>query len=495
MAACIICGVLVAALLIPTTSSPLHFSVNPVVNTAVDTANQSLQRTLTEFQNEDVSTQIRHSAVTPPRTARQSASPATVAEILHTPPRRAIPSSQANYIETTSIDRAVTQSGGRGQSMPQFYAPVTVHPVTVNIDNSGIILELARVSERLDSLARTPIPVEPVRPSIHVMDIQQSSTPIPYQVHRKDDEARKSPRSKSDSDPGHTETRKSARQPERIPTANFYPPRLSEEFVSPPLSSRSKTSVAPIPIAADERSAIADPASVADPIRTADPVLVPVEPRVIESKRQPFEEFPAKLIPLQSVPEVLPQAIPDATIEDLRPIECTEEFFSVPEPVGSAALRPEVSRSPASSTVVETDQEVPIQISPIPAEQTQIPEFNWSLEPNRQGAKRTTDPPFMNGRRLPVPIPAERFAKATQTGGIQQASYTTLAARAPVSTAANCQCTPARKSEMYFGPQEKSPVPSQQPKSSPSKPNASKPNTSKSTASRMMEKVGKLFGR
>ncbi len=491
MAACILCGVLVAALLIPTASLPHHFGVYPAVNTA----NQSLQRTLAEFQRDEVVDPIRHSVVTRTGTARQSASPVSVAEILRTPPRRAIPLSQANYVETTSLDRAVTRLDTRGQSMPQFYAPVTVHPVTVNVDNSGIMLELARVSERLDSLARTPIPFEQVAPSIHMMDVVEPPAPIPYQVHRKDEENKKSPRLKSDSNSEHIKSRKSEPRQEKTPTAEFHSSRRSEDVVFPVPSSRSKTSVARIPIPAPKLAPIADPV----PVRAVDPVPVPVsvpiEPVVIEPKLQPLKKFPIELIRPQSVPEILPPEIPDESTEELSPIGFAEELFSVPDSGNAAEPGPEVSESPGLSTIFEPVREDSVQMSPIPAEQTQVPELQWSLVPNRQGAKRTTDPPFMNGRRLPVPIPAEQFAKATPTGGIQRTSYTTSSVPLPASKSANCQCTPTRKSDRLVHPLAKSPALTRHPELSPSRLYPTNPNASKSTASRMMGKVGEMFGR
>jgi len=55
---------------------------------------------------------------------------------------------QANSEETV-----VSPVASQGDSVPQFYAPVTVHPVTVNIDNAGIIRAISQVHERLDLLS------------------------------------------------------------------------------------------------------------------------------------------------------------------------------------------------------------------------------------------------------------------------------------------------------------------------------------------------------
>ncbi len=54
--------------------------------------------------------------------------------------------------QTTSLERSVSPLKSAWHSVPHFYAPVTVHPVTVNIDNAGIIREISRVHQRLDSL-------------------------------------------------------------------------------------------------------------------------------------------------------------------------------------------------------------------------------------------------------------------------------------------------------------------------------------------------------
>ena len=54
--------------------------------------------------------------------------------------------------QTTSLERSVSPSVADGHSVPHYYAPVTVHPVTVNIDNAGIIREISRMHQRLDSL-------------------------------------------------------------------------------------------------------------------------------------------------------------------------------------------------------------------------------------------------------------------------------------------------------------------------------------------------------
>ncbi len=74
----------------------------------------------------------------------------TVAE--QTGSKNKVMTARREFIQTTSVERSVSPSESDGHSVPHFYAPVTVHPVTVNIDNAGIIREISRVHQRLDSL-------------------------------------------------------------------------------------------------------------------------------------------------------------------------------------------------------------------------------------------------------------------------------------------------------------------------------------------------------
>jgi len=70
--------------------------------------------------------------------------------------------------------------------------PVTVHPVTVNIDNSGIIREISRIHERLDLLSNeagwavhpmAPTPDASTVAPVQHTDAQQTGSKFEYQVH------------------------------------------------------------------------------------------------------------------------------------------------------------------------------------------------------------------------------------------------------------------------------------------------------------------------
>jgi hypothetical protein len=91
-----------------------------------------------------------------------------------------VQTTSSNFIESTVVNRHAHQWTSRGDSVPQFYAPVTVHPVTVNIDNTGIIREISRVHERLDSLASEKAQFEKeVFARIEERDSESANTEVP----------------------------------------------------------------------------------------------------------------------------------------------------------------------------------------------------------------------------------------------------------------------------------------------------------------------------
>ena len=81
-AACIVCGIFVASLLVkklaPTAPSFLHFGGD----TKATAANQSLQEKLAEFQRDAHRGGSQHAAVTLPETGRESKTHSSIAEIL-----------------------------------------------------------------------------------------------------------------------------------------------------------------------------------------------------------------------------------------------------------------------------------------------------------------------------------------------------------------------------------------------------------------------------
>jgi hypothetical protein len=69
------------------------------------------------------------------------------------------------FIRSTGFERGTSLPSPPEDAVPHFYAPVTVHPVTVNIDNSAIIREIARLHERLDLVTDSSQTVEVFEPA------------------------------------------------------------------------------------------------------------------------------------------------------------------------------------------------------------------------------------------------------------------------------------------------------------------------------------------
>ena len=95
-------------------------------------------------------------------------------------------------IHSTSFGRSASQRALQAGSVPQFYAPVTVYPVTVNVDNSDIIREISRVHERLNSLSNAagsaahpeaPTPDASAAAPVEHTDVPQMGRKFEYKVH------------------------------------------------------------------------------------------------------------------------------------------------------------------------------------------------------------------------------------------------------------------------------------------------------------------------
>ena len=129
-------------------------------------AASALQVKLSEFQTNGGHSvaQSSHSMVasrTPllsaPTNPPRASAPATLLKVPaateQTDRKSGVMTAHREHVETTSAERSVSSSESEGHSVPHFYAPVTVNPVFVNIDNAGIIREISRVHERLDLLS------------------------------------------------------------------------------------------------------------------------------------------------------------------------------------------------------------------------------------------------------------------------------------------------------------------------------------------------------
>ena len=330
----------------------------------------------------------------------------------------------SNLIESTVVERPADQWTSLGVPVSQFSAPVIVHPVTVNIDNSGIFGEISRVHERLDSLAAeksrfekevmtriedrnsaspktapsgTAVEVHCPAPRQNVVsqdkvhsnvEAASTSTAVSAQVHAELAVTGVSlPAEKSHSGrPQRTiERLKIAGPPVDIIHESLPAPRLepfpAQASVLEPVADvlvqfHPEASVTPMP----EIEFKADPRTPAP--NTPSSELPPTDSETTEPQIMPEFEFSTEML---SVPS--PVLV---TAEVATAIEFEAESVWVTEPV--AAVGSPAPFEPEFETAIATNEE-----KSMPTQTAEFPFLPDLAAPGGQGAKRTTDPPFMNG--------------------------------------------------------------------------------------------------
>lgn len=161
MVATIICAVLAAVIVLPATgdsvapgvSADQTVSTGPGVSTEpdVDTAAAVDEGYLAEFLPQH-----------PVRTATQNALRAHRFEPLHIPEhqqprpvvrRSEVPRAEEQESAVRTIERTASVGDGNTEDgLPRVYVPVTVHPVTINLDSSALTAELVDMNRRIDQL-------------------------------------------------------------------------------------------------------------------------------------------------------------------------------------------------------------------------------------------------------------------------------------------------------------------------------------------------------
>ena len=492
--ACIICGITAASYLVPR-FMPHR---NSVEQTKV--AASALQVSLSEFQTNEGgvhSVAASHQSVVAPErplfpASKPNATASVSATLLKAPSaiqqtdrRSASKSSSRDAVQTTSIQRSASPWASEGHSVPQFYVPVTVHPVTVNIDNAGIIREISRVHERLDSLSAEARSAAPSGATLHEAaatdlvpdaDAPATESSSQYKVHDEQTNQTSARQQAGTDRPLVTATKsqlvsKPKPLPTRLPTtppqlassgpvaeATFEIPNVPLPVTPPaiPVSDSEPTvavtpSLVPVPVPESlpeiefemtprqpvpeiptlEPPAFEPPAfepPVFEPPAFEPPAFEPpvVEPPVVEP---PVLDLPVLDLPVLDLPVLdLPVLEPEAELPGSLPtIEFSTELFPVPEPTDALEATPETEASLLSIPATEFVEPLAYIASAMPVQQPVWPEIATLADPNSPSAKRTTDPPFMNGRRERVPAPPTQTVNEP-TGAVQRVSHTTQAA-------------------------------------------------------------------
>ncbi|MBC7966805.1 MAG: hypothetical protein H7Z17_12880 [Fuerstia sp.] len=469
--ACIICGIAAASYLVPR-FIPLR---NSVEQTKV--AASALQVNLSEFhpdEGEVNSVAASHQplvasrrpllpASNPPATASGSATLLkTPTAIQQTDRRSESMSSSHDTVQTTSVQRNASPWASEGHSVPQFYAPVTVHPVTVNIDNAGIIREISRVHERLDSLsaearsaARSGATLHEAAATapVHNTDAPATESSSQYKVHN---EQTKQTSARHQPETDHPLVTAIESQP--APKPKPVPTRLPT--TPPQLASLSPVAEVTFEVPTDPQLVTPPSIPVSDPAPTVavTPPPVPVaapEPlpeRFEMTPRQPVPEIPTLEPPAFEPPNFEPPALkPEPELPGSLPAtEFSTEFFPVPEPTGALEATPETEESLLSIPVSDFVEPMAYIAPAIPVQQPVWPDVATLADPQSPSAKRTTDPPFMNGRSERVSAPQTQIANEP-TGAVQRVSHTTQAADKHTTpcNCKNCAATRQPKNPAY----------------------------------------------
>lgn len=333
----------------------------------------------------------------------------------------------SKLIESTVVERPANQWTSPNGPVAQFNAPVTVHPVIVNIDNSGIFREISRVNERLDLLAAekshfekdvmtrieernsaspktatsgTAVEVQCPAPRHNVashdkvhssVEATSTSTAVSAQLHAELAVTGVSlPVEKSHLGRPHRtiERLKIAGPPVDIVHESLPAPRLEpfparasvpEPIVDVPVQFHPEASVEPTP----EIEFKVEPKTPVPDAPSSE--LPPTDSETTEPQTIPEFEFSTEML---SVPSRVP-----VTTEVTSVIEFDAESVSGTEPltaVGSPALfEPEVETEITTNDM----KSMPSQTAEFPL----LPDLAALGGQRGQGAKRTTDPPFMNG--------------------------------------------------------------------------------------------------
>jgi len=303
-----------------------------------------------------------------------------------------VQTASSNLIESTVIDRHAHQGTSPVGSVPQFYVPVTVHPVTVNIDNSGIIREISRVNERLDSLATEKSRFEKdVMARIEEVKITKPPAELTHEL---------------------------------IPAANLEPVagRFSEPeqepVVVPPVEFHPEAPVQPtseIEFEAEPKTDVSDVPSFE---------LPSAESEAIESQSVPDFEFSTESLPVASPVPVTPEVASFIEFE-------AEPVAAKPVPAEPVAFEPDAQSDAEFEfefEMVTTNATTDVETStPQTAEIPVLPDLT---APGLQWEKRTTDPPFRSGVIAGRSIP--RAAITNQAASkIQQVKQTVAAGKPP----------------------------------------------------------------
>ncbi len=320
-----------------------------------------------------------------------------------------VQTASSNFIESTVIDRHADQWTSPGGSVPQFYAPVTVHPVTVNIDNSGIIREISRVHERLDVLAAEKSRFEKdVMARIEEGKITKPSAELTH---------------------------------ERIPAAKLEPFAAGvlesepEPVVVPPVGFHPEVVVQPIP----EIEFEAEPMAPVPDVPSFE--LPSAESEANESQSVPEFEFSTESLPVPSPVPVTPEVASFIEFE-AAPIVPAEPIFAA-EPVAQSAAEVEFEFEMVTTNAMTDGKTSTSQTAEIPV----LPDLT---APGSQWEKRTTDPPFRSG------VIASRFtprAAITNRAAskMQQVSHTVEPGKQPEppSNPACHDCGKAKQTSAY----------------------------------------------
>jgi len=401
----------------------------------------------------------------------------------------AVRTASSNFMESTVVERHAHQWTSRGDSVPQLYAPVTVHPVTVNIDNTGIIREISRVNERLDSLAAEKSRFEKdVLARIEDANSGSARTAGPatvVEVHspvpQHDVVSQSKGQSRVEPAPESTSTRvgtkvyaeadsTDALLPVDKPRSNTRQRTVERlKIAEPPVKVPHALVTAPElePVAVPEPVSVPEPVAVPEHVSVPEPAVEPPVDFHSEAPVQPTPEIEFEVEPKTQVPDVPllesppaeseatePQTVPEFEFStELLPAPSpgpvTPEFASViefkAEPVSVdeslspfdaiAVAEPVPVAEPGSQSVSEfgiaTETEhASTDMKTVAPQTAEFPVLPDLTSPGLQWAKRTTDPPFRNGviasRSAP---PAASANKAPSK--VQRVSKTVEASKEP----------------------------------------------------------------
>lgn len=449
--ACVFCGIIAAFVLIPR----FELFARPVARSAVVFDLQQ-QQGFSEFQtnegNSFVDSRQLEVAPRPLRLPESGTGKSTSIPVVHSGTRASSPErvrqstsavSHRCCVESTSVERSVSQHSAKENPIRQFYAPVTVHPVTVNIDNSGIVREISRVHERLDLLCSevrlaeqiqqihpTPpaLEMQPAPPAKEIQEKQEihqdtvPGVPLPepgvhktarrfeYIVH--DDQSRKSSISKQ-ADQIQTQDPVAAAvvETENVPKPKPVPTRISTR----PEKRKSASLPVKTPRLQHETTAVDAEVMLNAPIA---PLAVTPGPMMPLPLPEPPQEFNMEIIPQQPIPDnprSVPQSVePQSEEPEILPVlEFSTELLSIPDPASGFDMtsenepRPETVPSTVSAEIERTAFCAPV----VPYDRPALQKPDGKRVVFSGATKRTTDPPFRHDERQQGTALSTRIAR------------------------------------------------------------------------------------